>query len=48
MALRCVNRENTEETWLKLFMLLKCVLPSIEHGGGGGGGGGGAMKSLSQ
>ena len=41
MALRCVNRENTEEAWLKLFMLPKCALPSIKRGGG-------AMKSLSQ
>ena len=27
-ALRCVISENTEEAWLKLFMLPKCLLPS--------------------
>ena len=25
--------ENTEEAWLKLFMLPKCVLPSTKRGG---------------
>ena len=32
-ALRCVISENTEEAWLKLFMLPKCVLPSTKHVG---------------
>ena len=32
-ALRCVISENTEEAWLKLFMLPKCVLPSTKRGG---------------
>ena len=32
-ALRCVISENKEEAWLKLFMLLKCVLPSTKRGG---------------
>ena len=32
-ALRCVILENTEEAWLKLFMLPKCVLPSLRRKG---------------
>ena len=32
-ALRCVIKENTEEAWLKLFMLPKCVLPSAKRCG---------------
>lgn len=32
-ALRCVILENTEEAWLKLFTLSKCVLPSLQHKG---------------
>ena len=32
-ALRCVISENTEEAWLKLFMLPKCALPSTKHVG---------------
>ena len=31
-ALRCVISENTKESWLKLFMLPKCVLPSTKRG----------------
>ena len=32
-ALRDVLLKNTEEAWLKLFMLPKCVLPSLKHKG---------------
>ena len=32
-ALRDVLLKNTEDAWLKLFMLLKCVLPSLKHKG---------------
>ena len=32
-ALRDVIQENSEEAWLKLFMLPKCVLPSLKHKG---------------
>ena len=32
-ALRCVILENTEEAWLKLFMLPRCVLPSLRRKG---------------
>ena len=32
-ALRCVIQENSEEAWLKLFMLPKCVLPSFRRQG---------------
>ena len=32
-TLRCVILENTEEAWLKLFTLSKCVLPSLQHKG---------------
>ena len=33
LALREVVLKNTEESWLKLIMLPKCVLPSIAHRG---------------
>ena len=32
-SLRDVLQKNTEDAWLKLFMLLKCVLPSLRHKG---------------
>ena len=32
-ALRDVLLKNTEDAWLKLFMLPKCVLPSLKHKG---------------
>jgi len=32
-ALRCVVQDNTEEAWLKLLMLPKCVLPSLRRQG---------------
>ena len=32
-SLRDVLQKNTEDAWLKLFMLPKCVLPSLRHKG---------------
>jgi hypothetical protein len=32
-ALRDVLQRNSEEAWLKLFMLPKCVLSSLKHKG---------------
>ena len=32
-TLKDILLHNTEETWLKLFMLPKCVLPSLKHKG---------------